>query len=224
MSVASKFPKFLATPKGRVIAALSLAGGVVGFSSGLLIGKLEKGGALSLQALGWSDILSGIIALMLIATGLMVLIVSFSRKASGRVLDPASQRDATTAQASYYRQQGVVSLLAGLMLAAPVLVLSVDDPPPFELAAAVMTGIVALFLIQTVANLSLWFRSDELVRRVISETGAATFWLLQGALFLWAAGEKLNLLPELSLWDAVSLMMASYLLLAAIVAHRRGLG
>jgi len=224
MTLASKFPKFLATPKGRIITALSLAGGVVGFSSGLLIGKLEKGGALSLQALGWSDILSGLIALMLIATGLMVLIVSFSRKASGRVLDPASQRDATAAQASYYRQQGVVSLLAGLMLAAPVLVLSVDDPPPFELAAAVMTGIVALFLVQTVANLTLWFRSDELVRRVISETGAATFWLLQGALFLWAAGEKLNLLPALSLWDAVSLMMASYLLLSAIVAHRRGLG
>jgi len=224
MTVASKFPKFLATPKGRVITALSLAGGVVGFSSGLLIGKLEKGGALSLQALGWSDILSGIIALMLIATGLMVLIVSLSRKASGRVLDPAGQRDATSAQASYYRQQGVVSLLAGVMLAAPVLVLSVDDPPPFELAAAVMTGIVALFLVQTVANLTLWFRSDELVRRVISETGAATFWILQGALFLWAAGEKLNLLPRLSLWDAVSLMMASYLLLSAIVAHRRGLG
>jgi len=224
MTLASKFPRFLATPKGRVVAGLSLAGGVVGFGAGLLIGELEKGGALSLATLVWSDILSGIIALMLIATGLMVLIVSFSRKASGRLLDPASERDATSAQASYYRQQGLVSLLAGLMLAAPILVLAVDDPPPFELAAAVMTGIAALFLFQTVVNLTLWVRSDELVRRVISETGAATFWILQGALFLWAAGEKLGLLPALTLWDAVSLMMAGYLLIAAIVAGRRGLG
>ncbi len=200
MTIASKFPKFLATPKARVAAVLGLGGGVVGFSSGMLIGKLEKGGALSLETLGWSDVLSGVIALMLIATGLMVLTVSFSRKASGRLLDPASQRDATSAQASYYRQQGLVALLAGLMLAAPVLVLAVNDPPPFELSAAVMTGIVALFLLQTVVNLTLWFRSDEMVRRVISETGSATFWILQGALFLWAAGEKLGLLPPLSLW------------------------
>ena len=224
MTIASKFPKFLATPKARVAAVLGLGGGVVGFSSGMLIGKLEKGGALSLETLGWSDVLSGVIALMLIATGLMVLTVSFSRKASGRLLDPASQRDATSAQASYYRQQGLVALLAGLMLAAPVLVLAVNDPPPFELSAAVMTGIVALFLLQTVVNLTLWFRSDEMVRRVISETGSATFWILQGALFLWAAGEKLGLLPPLSLWDAVSLMMAGYLLISAIVAGRRGLG
>lgn len=223
MTVASKFPKFFATPKGRVVAGLSLAGGVVGFSAGMLIGKLEKGGALSLETLGWSDILSGIIALMLIATGLMVLFVSFSRKASGRLLDPLSQRDATRAQASYYRQQGLVALLAGLMLSAPVLLLAADDPPPFELAAAVMTGIVALFLLQTLVNLTLWFRSDELVRRVISETGAVTFWILQGALFLWAAGEKLSLLPALSLWDAVSLMMASYMLIATLVSSRRGL-
>ncbi|WP_421737357.1 hypothetical protein [Caulobacter sp.] len=224
MTIASKFPKFLTTPKARVAAVLGLGGGVVGFSSGMLIGKLEKGGALSLETLGWSDVLSGVIALMLIATGLMVLTVSFSRKASGRLLDPASQRDATSAQASYYRQQGLVALLAGLMLAAPVLVLAVNDPPPFELSAAVMTGIVALFLLQTVVNLTLWFRSDEMVRRVISETGSATFWILQGALFLWAAGEKLGLLPPLSLWDAVSLMMAGYLLISAIVAGRRGLG
>jgi len=224
MTVASKFPKFFSTPKSRAIAGLSLSGAIVGFGSGWLIGQLEKGGALSLATLGWADVLSGVIALMLVATGLMVLIVSFSRRASGRLLDPVSQRDATPAQASYYRQQGLVALLAGVMLAAPVLVLAANDPPSFARSGAVMTGIVALFLLQTVVNLTLWLRSDEMVRRIISETGAATFWILQGALFLWAAGEKLSLLPALSLWDAVSLMMASYLLISALVAGRRGFG
>jgi hypothetical protein len=224
MTVASKFPKFLSTPKARVAAALGLSGGVVGFGSGLLIGKLEKAGTLTVEGLGWSDLLSGLIALMLIAMGALVLIVSVSRKTALRVLDPGSARDATPAQASYYRQQGLVSLLAGLMLAAPVLAIAIFDPLPFELAAAVMMGIVALFLVQTVGNLTLWSRSDELVRRVMSETGAASFWILQGALFLWAAGEKLNLLPALSMWDAVTLMMASYLLISTFVAGRRGLG
>jgi hypothetical protein len=211
MTVASKFPKFLSTPKGKVAAVLGLCGGVVGFASGMLIGKLEKAGALTVESLGWSDLLSGLIALMLIAMGALVLIVSASRKTALRVLDPDNARDATPAQASYYRQQGLVALLAGVMLAAPVL-------------AAVMMGIVALFLVQTVGNLTLWSRSDELVRRVMSETGAASFWILQGALFLWAAGEKLNLLPALSMWDAVTLMMASYLLISTFVAGRRGLG
>ena len=96
--------------------------------------------------------------------------------------------------------------------------------PASELGAAVMAGIVALFLVQTVGNLILWQRSDELVRQVMAETGAVSFWLLQGALFLWAAGEKLNLLPALSLWDAVAVLMASYLLISTLVSARRGLG
>ena len=54
MTVASKFPKFLSNPKFRAMALLTVAGGIVGYGSGSLIGKLEKGGALSLQALGWS--------------------------------------------------------------------------------------------------------------------------------------------------------------------------
>lgn len=224
MTVVSKVARMWSTPKARVAAALALGGGVVGYGSGLLIGRLEKAGALSVEALGWSDLLSGLIALMLIATGAMVLIASASRKTALRVLDPDSGRDATPAQASYFRQQGLVSLLAGLMLAAPVLAIALFDPLPFELASAVMTGIVALFLVQTAGNLTLWARGDELVRRVISETGAASFWILQAAMFLWAAGEKLSLLPALSLWDAVSLMMASYLLIAMIVGGRRGLG
>lgn len=224
MTVASKSPSFLSTPKGRVVGVLGLVGAVVGFSSGWLIGKLEKLGALSLDSLGWSDVLSGFIALMLTATGLLVLVAGFSRKVSGRLLDPVSQRDATPAQASYYRQQGLVSLLAGLMLLAPILVVTVEASPPFELSSAVMAGIVALFLLQTLTNLTLWFRSDELVRRVIADTGAVTFWILQGALFLWAAGEKLGLLPQLALWDAVSLMMAAYLLIATLVSSRRGFG
>ncbi len=224
MTVASKFPKFMATPKAKVAAVLGISGAIVGFSSGMLLGKLEKVGTLSLEGLGWSDLLSGLIAMMLIAMGGMILLVSISRKASGRLLDPGGDRDATPAQTGYYRQQGLVALLAGLMLAAPVVAQAAFAPLPLALSSAVMAGILALFLVQTVGNLTLWFRSDELVRRVIAETGAASFWLLQGALFLWAAGEKLNLLPHLSLWDAVSIMMASYLLIASIVASRRGLG
>jgi len=224
MTVASKFPKFLSNPKFRAMALLTVAGGIVGYGSGSLIGKLEKAGAMRVEGLGWSDLLSGLIAMMLIAMGTLVLVASLSRKTALRVLDPGNGRDATPAQASYYRQQGLVALLAGVMLAAPVLANSVFDPLPFELGAAVMAGIVALFLVQTVGNLILWQRSDELVRQVMSETGAVSFWLLQGALFLWAAGEKLNLLPALSLWDAVAVLMASYLLISTLVSARRGLG
>ncbi|OYX01637.1 MAG: hypothetical protein B7Z12_13760, partial [Caulobacter vibrioides] len=45
----------------------------------------------------------------------------------------------------------------------------------------------------------------------------------QGLLFLWAAGEKLGLLPQLTLWDATSVMMAAYLVIGLTITWRRGL-
>jgi hypothetical protein len=39
----------------------------------------------------------------------------------------------------------------------------------------------------------------------------------------WAAGEKLEVLPAITSWDAVTVLMAVYLLMSAFVAYRRGL-
>ena len=51
---------------------------------------------------------------------------------------------------------------------------------------------------------------------------AICFWVLQGALFLWAAGEKLGLAPALSTWDCLTVLMVFYLAVSAVIGFRRG--
>ncbi|MCF8506579.1 MAG: hypothetical protein K9G59_16855 [Caulobacter sp.] len=202
--------------------ALAAAGMVVGGGLGWAIGRLVKHGGLDLSGAGWSDLAAGTIAAMLLATGLMVGLASFNARIAGRMMDPASDRPARPAQTVFYRQQGVVMALAGVMLAAPVAARLLWAPLPAALAQAVMAGIVALFLLQTLLNLTVWMRADEMMRRMIAESGSVCFWVLQGALFLWAAAEKLDLAPALSAWDLMTILMGVYLVVSSVLSVRRG--
>ncbi|MDB5470747.1 MAG: hypothetical protein JWR84_2307 [Caulobacter sp.] len=203
-----------------ILTALGLvAGGVVGAA----IARLTKAGVIDLDALGWSDKAAVLIAVCLMALGLITAVASFNRRAAGRMMDPDEGRPATPGQLALYRDQGLVLFLAGVMMAAPVAALTLFDPLPAPIASAVMMAIVAGFLVQTAYNIVVWRRGDELMRRVISDTGAVCFWVLQGLLFLWAAAEKLNLAPVLSTWDVMTILMGFYLLISSVISIRRGL-
>lgn len=222
MNLASKSPKL---PGNRGVRALVFA--VVAAPLGYLFGKylagLEQAGVWSAPDLGWSDVLALFLAGLMLVVGLITLLVSANRGTLGRQIDPEDGRPATSAQTVFYAQNGGVLALAGMMMAAPVLVRVAFDPVPSMIGSATMIGLVALFLLQTAGNISVWIRSDELMRKAMAEIAAVSFVLLQGALFLWAAGEKLDLLPALSLWDAVSICMTAYLVIAGVVTWRRGL-
>jgi hypothetical protein len=97
------------------------------------------------------------------------------------------------------------------------------QPLSSQLAGAVMAAIVGLFLVQTLLNLTVWTRADEMIRQTVAEAGAICFWVLQGALFLWAAAEKLELVPALSAWDMMTILMGFYLVISSVVSVRRGL-
>lgn len=112
--------------------------------------------------------------------------------------------------------QIIVTALAGVMLLAPITPLGLAPDVTFF-------GIAALLAIQTFANLLLWRRADELLRRITVEAGALTFWLTQGVLFLYAAAERLGLTPEVNAWSLIGVMMALYILASGIVAAQRGL-
>lgn len=202
--------------------ALAAAGMVVGGGLGWGVGRLVKHGGLDLSAAGWSDLAAGTIAAMLLATGLMVGLASFNARIAGRMMDPTSDRPARPAQTVFYRQQAAVMALAGIMLAAPVTARLFWAPLPAALAQAVMAGIIALFLLQTLLNVTVWMRADEMMRRMIAESGSVCFWVLQGALFLWAAAEKLELAPALSAWDLMTILMGVYLVVSSIMSVRRG--
>lgn len=212
----------LSNKPAGVRLALAGAGMIFGAGVGWLIGRLLKTGALDLSSATWADLAAGTIAAMLLATGLIVGLASFNRRLAGKLIDPTSDRPARPAQASFYRQQAAVMALAGLMLATPVVARLAFDPLPVQLAQAIMAGIVALFLLQTLLNVTVWMRADEMVRQMVAESGSACFWVLQGALFLWACAEKLQLAPALSAWDLMTILMGVYLVVSSLMSVRRG--
>ncbi|WP_297506651.1 hypothetical protein [uncultured Caulobacter sp.] len=220
MTLISRFSKVYGS--SRLLRGLLF--GVIAAPVGYLLGHWLA----SLPTLGdwkpdWSDLLAVTVGLLMVGMGVGILIVSANRKALGRQLDPERGVPATPAQTIYYVQNAVVLLLAGVMIVTPVAVRAAFDGPPVIIASIAMTGLIALFLLQSAVNLSVWMRSDELVRRAMVEIAALAFMILQAALFLWAAGQKLGLLPVLTLWDATPVMMAVYLLISFVVAWRRGL-
>ncbi len=87
----------------------------------------------------------------------------------------------------------------------------------------VFGGIVLLLAIQTVANVMLWRRADEMLRQVMAETSAIAFWALQTALFLYAAAERLGLVETISAWALTGILMAVYLLSSIVASARRGI-
>lgn len=202
---------------------LFVAGLVFGGGLGWMVGRLAKSGLIDPDRFGWSDVLAALISASLLVMGVIIAIISLNRRAAARVMALEEGRPATPAQTSFYRQQAVVVFLSGLMMAAPLALIAVYDPVPGPMAWITMIAIVAVFLLQTAYNLTLWRRADEMLRQVISETGAVCFWILQGALFLWACAEKLALAPALSTWDLMSVMMAFYLVVSGVIATRRGL-
>lgn len=191
------------------------AGGLAGYGVGQLAGEVRLA-----ATWGWSDALGMIVAGLLLALGLVMLGASFSRKAAGAMLDPGDPRPASAEQLKFARQQGWVLALSGVMMAAPVVAASY--PLPYTPRAALLTGLVAVFILQTVINLAFWQRADELMRRMIAEVSMVSFWVLQGALFLWAAAEKLGLAPPLTTWDCLTILMVFYLATSAIIGARRG--
>lgn len=223
MIFASKSPKSRLNRRG----IQALIGAVVAAPLGYLFGRylvtLEKAGAVSVAGLGWSDVLALLLAAMMAVVGLVTILVSLSRRTLGRQINPEETRPATPSQVLFYAQNGLVLLLAGVMMAIPVLTPVLFSPLSPMIASAAMTGLIALFLVQTAGNIAIWARSDELMRRAMAEIAGVSFAILQGLLFLWAAGEKLELLPRLSLWDAASVMMAAYLVIGMVITWRRGL-
>jgi hypothetical protein len=221
MTVASNAQKL--SPRARRALILMAVGAPVGFAAGRGLIWLKRQGHWHDLDFSSSDVVSLGLAAFLAAVGLATMLVTLSRKALGRQINGHDEaRAATPAQASFYAGQGGVLVLAGVMLAAPPLAGAMVAPLSPLLASAVMTGLITVFLIQTAGNITLWVRSDELMRRTMAETAAVSYGLLQGLLFLWAAGEKLALLPPLTLWDAVNANMIAYLLISMIVAWRRG--
>ncbi|QTC91301.1 hypothetical protein [Brevundimonas goettingensis] len=113
--------------------------------------------------------------------------------------------------------QVLVMLLAGAMMLLPMVGARIAAP---EL---VMAALAVMLVVQAGANLLLWRRADEMLRRIMAETATLAFWTLQSALFLYAAAERLGLIQGLTAWGMMGILMGVYFVASAIAAARRGI-
>ena len=190
-----------AQPTSMAMKVLMYAGlAILGAGFGYLAIELSY---LEQAAGSWADSLALSVALAL----LMVAILS----AVTMVLRPSAiPRGCGLLQIAAFA-------LAGLMFLAPIYA------PAFVRPDIVFGAIVAVFALQTVANVLLWRRADEMMRRVMSETSTIAFWALQTALFLYAAAERLGLIETITAWGMTGILMSVYLVSSIIAAARRGL-
>ncbi|MGC6399908.1 hypothetical protein ACNI3Q_04940 [Sphingomonas sp. FW199] len=202
-----------------------LAGAVVGGLVGFLFGKwLKTSGQLD-GAAPWpgEDIASLAIAAVLVFAGVMTWFAASSPARYARMIDKTMEPGETVDPDAIWsaRMQAALCTLAGLLFAAPPLLANLADLPAIGAPAAV--AILALVAVESWLNIRLWRRSDELNRSIIAQTGAVCFWTMQLALFIWATLAKLALVPDVSSWTMLTVLMAGYLLASIWVGWRRGL-
>ncbi|MBJ7319506.1 MAG: hypothetical protein JHC96_11960 [Brevundimonas sp.] len=172
--------------------------GLAGAGVGYLVG-----GRMEVEDLRWDDALALVIAALLLMTGVILAAMAAMRSSK---LPPACGP-----------LQALVMLIAGGLMVAPIWGPNLASPD------VVFIGLVLLSLVQSVANLMLWRRADEMLRRVMVETSALAFWASQMALFLYAAAERLGLTGGVSAWGMMAVLMTIYLLASAVASMRRGL-
>lgn len=172
--------------------------GLAGAGGGYLVG-----GRMEVEDLRWDDALALVIAALLLMTGVIMAAMAAMRSSK---LPPACGP-----------LQALVMLIAGGLMVAPIWGPNLASPD------VVFIGLVLLSLVQSVANLMLWRRADEMLRRVMVETSALAFWASQMALFLYAAAERLGLTGGVSAWGMMAVLMTIYLLASAVASMRRGL-
>lgn len=194
MNASLEDPRPSVARKTVTFVALALFGGLVGAGiAHLTDGRLQS----------WEDEVAVLMAAILIGVGLMSAAIVAIR--------PASVPKGCGAL------QSIVMLLAGGMFLLPVFGTAVASPQ------VVLGLILALLVIQSVANLMLWRAADEMLRRIMSETSALAFWALQLALFVYAAAERLGFVETISGWGLMGVLMGVYLVASIVASARRGI-
>lgn len=208
----SRIPRRILVAFG-IGAVLGAAGYVFGRS---VLPQLIGPDALEGVELRWSDAMAALTGVALMIGAAAVILISFDPRRLAQMYgmeEPASAEEGRQA-----RLQAAVMGFSGFILLLPMVFAVIGLAPAIALGL-----IVLLFAAHTALNLKVWGSVDELLRRATLEAATATFFLGQGLLFLWAAGERLGLLAPITAWDVYAVLMTLYLFVSAVVSTQRGL-
>ena len=181
------------------IGAVTLFGAAVGYG----VGALARGES----AVSGADATALVLASAMAGQGAVQLAISLRGRRRGR---------------SIMRLQAIALALSAAMLATPPAAAAFAGDAPRGLAQALMAGLVAGLVGLSAVNIAIWRQADEFLRKLIVETAAASFWLLQALLFVQAAGERLGLLGPVSAWSGVVVLMSVYLIASLLISVRAG--
>jgi len=180
--------------KGALFTFLALLGGLVGYGTSVLVGDIQT---------AWQDEVALLMAVVTISTGLISAFVVATRP--------------STVPKGCGVLQVIVMMLAGGMLLLPMFGTAVAT------TEIVFGAVLTLLILQSLANLMLWRAADEMLRRVMLETGAMAFWAVQLCLFVYAAAERLGLVDTITGWGLMGILMGVYFIASIAAATRRGL-
>lgn len=190
--------------------------GVAGYGVGYLAADVVAPDQLPALDLGWIDAVALMLALMLAVASVAVIWAARNGRALSRMLK--TEEPAGRAEIADARLQGIILILSAVLMSLPPVIAATGVEPLLGLAA-----IGVLLVAHCILNWRLFRRCDELLRRTMLESCAATFAIGQLALFGWAAAGRLGLAPPIDAWDVYVVLMGLYLLTAVIVTTRRGL-
>ncbi|MBB5747373.1 hypothetical protein [Brevundimonas variabilis] len=180
----------------KILGILALAG--FGAATGAAVASLAAS-----RAMAWSDEVALVMAVGLLAMAIASAVVMATRPAS------------------VPKGCGLLQI-ATLLLASAMFLLPIYGGQ-FATADVVFGAVIVLLVIQTVTNVLLWNKADEMLRRIMAETGAMAFFACQAALFVYAAAERLDLVGPVSSWGLIGITMGVYLCASCLAAARRGI-
>ena len=180
----------------KILGIVLLAG--FGAATGFAVATLAES-----QAMAWSDEVALVMAMGLLAMAIASVVVMAVRPAS------------------VPKGCGVLQI-ATLLLASAMFLLPIYGGQ-FATADVVFGAVIVLLVIQTVTNVMLWNKADEMLRRIMAETGAMAFFACQGALFVYAAAERLGLIGTITGWGLTGMLMGVYFIASIVASARRGI-
>lgn len=216
MIMADNAPKPFWSGKTKWIG-LMIAGGITGFFAGSLgATALDEGGMLA--SLRGAEIALGT-ALLYLLMGAMVGIGTLSPRVGAAILN--------VEDAEEIREQGTsfASSAIGCILMAAVLIVVAMGSPQVALISPGLAGIVALVL-SAVAAIASWRSrnaADELMRDLMRDAGATSFYILFVGLGIWAAAAHLGFVSAPQAIDIFGLLFATPLVAAFWAVGRKGM-
>lgn len=198
--------------------------GVLAGAAGYLVG-----GMIPKRSLDWlapADVAALAIAALLAVVACIIWSATFSETRFKRMVEFREDPDPVDPAAirSVRLQAGVLAA-AAVLLAGPVLADGAGLAGAGERSAIfVALALGALLVWESLVNWRIWREGDELTRNIVLVTGALCFWGMQLALFAYAGSVRLGLAPDVGSWALITIMMAIYLIVASVVAVRRGFG